>query len=93
MKSSLSAPRTFNRQTILNFIDGIKYCQKNIILIGSVGVGKTTFLNRIWDSKFETSDGGYIAVGDFTAGTIDFGNNTFEEQTSLKVTYVCYNIL
>ena len=59
MKRSLSAPRTFNRQTILNFIDEIKYCQKNIILIGSVGVGKTTFLNRICDSKFETSDGGY----------------------------------
>ena len=26
-------------------------------------------------SAIETSDGGYIAVGDFTAGTIDFGNN------------------
>jgi len=48
-----------NCKTILDFIDEIKSSKNNIVLIGSVGVGKTTFLNKICGVAFKTSDGGY----------------------------------
>ena len=59
MRRSLSFQRNFSRQSIISFLDEIKSSKKNIVLIGKVGIGKTTLLNRICDSKFETSDGGY----------------------------------
>lgn len=59
MRRALSVQRFFNRQSIINFLDEIKSSKKNIVLIGKVGIGKTTLLNRICDCKFETSDRGY----------------------------------
>ncbi len=58
MKSSNSY-KNYCKRTILDFIDEIKFSNKNVVLIGPVGIGKTTFLNKICDVKFETSNAGY----------------------------------
>ena len=43
----------------LNYLEEIKKSQKNVVLFGSVGNGKTFLLNKACDTNFLTSDKGY----------------------------------
>lgn len=62
-------------KSVLDNLELIKASDRNVILFGSVGVGKTTLLNKISGKNFPTENSGYSCTRDAQFARSLRGNN------------------
>ena len=62
-------------KSVLDNLELIKASDRNVILFGSVGVGKTTLLNKISGKNFPTENSGYSCTRDAQFARSLKGNN------------------
>lgn len=55
-------------------LNKIKRSHNNLILFGEVGCGKTTLLNKLCGTNYETREGGYSCTRDIQYGLTDDKN-------------------
>ena len=62
-------------KSVLQNLEWIKASERNVILFGSVGVGKTTLLNKLSGKNFPTDNTGYSCTRDAQFAKSLRGNN------------------
>ena len=62
-------------RSVIDNLELIKLSERNVILFGSVGVGKTTLLNKISGKDFPTENSGFSCTRDVQFANSLLGNN------------------
>ena len=62
-------------KSVLDNLETIKASERNVILFGSVGVGKTTLLNKLSGKNFPTDNAGFSCTRDAQFARSLNGNN------------------